>query len=82
MIVVAEDLFLRSAKEYGPVLVKRRLWEELGLGEFLARKVRSGAGLSSLKARFPLGRMIVVSDRGTVSEENLALLSSLSLIHI
>jgi len=53
--------------------VKRRLWEELGLGEFLARKVRSEAGLSSPVARIPIGRMIVVSDRGTVSEENLKL---------
>ena len=36
---VAEDLFLHSAKEYGPVLVFKRIWEELGLGEFLSRYV-------------------------------------------
>jgi len=36
---VAEDLFCHSAKEYGPVLVFKRLWEELGLGEFLSRYV-------------------------------------------
>ena len=36
---VAEDLFCHSAKEYGPVLVFKRLWEELGLGEFLGRYV-------------------------------------------
>ena len=34
---VAEDLFCHSAKEYGPVL--GRLWEELGLGEFLSSYV-------------------------------------------
>jgi len=36
---VAQDLFVQAAKEYGPVLVFRRLWEELGLGELLARYV-------------------------------------------
>ena len=36
---VAEDLFAHAAKEYGPVLVFKRLWEELGLGEFLSRYV-------------------------------------------
>ena len=36
---VAEDLFVHAAKEYGPVLVFKRLWEELGLGEFLSRYV-------------------------------------------
>ena len=36
---VAKDLFAHAAKEYGPVLVFKRLWEELGLGEFLARYV-------------------------------------------
>ncbi|RLB01786.1 MAG: hypothetical protein DRG83_09565, partial [Deltaproteobacteria bacterium] len=45
--------------------------------------VRSFArAISSLKARFPIGRVIVVSDRGTVSEENLALLSSLGLCRV
>ena len=38
--------------------------------------------ISSLKARFPIGRVIVVSDRGTVSGENLRLLSSLGLSYI
>ncbi|HAF71538.1 MAG: Transposase IS4 family protein [Acetothermia bacterium 64_32] len=36
---VAQDLFCHSAKEYGPALVFKRLWEELGLGEFLTRYV-------------------------------------------
>jgi hypothetical protein len=36
---VARDLFVHAAKEYGPVLVFKRLWEELGLGELLARYV-------------------------------------------
>jgi len=36
---VARDLFCHSAKEYGPVLVFKRLWEELGLAEFLSRYV-------------------------------------------
>jgi hypothetical protein len=36
---VAEDLFVHAAKEYGPALVFKRLWEELGLGELLARYV-------------------------------------------
>ena len=36
---IAEDLFAHTAKEYGPVLVFKRLWKELGLGEFLARYV-------------------------------------------
>ena len=35
VVQVAEDLFCRQAKEYGPVLVFKRLWEELGLSEFL-----------------------------------------------
>jgi len=38
--------------------------------------------ISSLKVRFPIGRVIVVSDRGTVSEENLALFSELGLSYI
>jgi len=80
--VVAEDLFYKSAKEYELGSVFKRLWEELGLGEFLARKVRSGAGLSSPVARIPIGRMIVVSDLGTVSEENLELFSELGLSYI
>jgi len=79
---VAEDLFCKSAKEYELVSVFKRLWEDLGFGEFLARKVRSGAGLSSPVARTPIGRMIVVSDRGTVSEGNLKLLSKLGLSYI
>jgi len=36
---VAHDLFVHAAKEYGPVLVFKRLWEELGLGKLLARYV-------------------------------------------
>ncbi|MBC7344747.1 MAG: IS1634 family transposase, partial [Clostridia bacterium] len=39
VIEVAEDLFCHQAKEYGPVLVFKRLWEELGLSEFLSRYV-------------------------------------------
>ncbi len=35
----AQDFFVHAAKEYGPVLVFKRLWEELGLGEFLAKYV-------------------------------------------
>ena len=38
--------------------------------------------ISSLVARFPIGRVIVVSDRGTMSEENLALFSELGLSYI
>jgi transposase len=38
--------------------------------------------ITSLRERFPVGRVIVVSDRGTVSEGNLELLSSLGLSHI
>jgi transposase len=45
--------------------------------------VRSFARVvSSLKERFPIGRVIVVSDRGTVSEGNLELLSKLGLSYI
>ncbi len=45
--------------------------------------VRSFARVvTSLRERFPVGRVIVVSDRGTVSEENLELLSSLGLSYI
>jgi len=33
---VAQDFFAHAAKEYGPVLVFKRLWEELWLGEFLS----------------------------------------------
>jgi len=36
---LAQDLLAHAAKEYGPVLVFKRLWEELGLGEFLSRYV-------------------------------------------
>jgi len=55
---VAHDLFVHAAKEYGPVLVFKRLWEELGLGELLARylgargyefvRFRNGVNTSSL----------------------------------
>ncbi len=55
---VARDLFVHAAKEYGPVLVFKRLWEELGLGELLARylgargyefvRFRNGVNTSSL----------------------------------
>jgi transposase len=45
--------------------------------------VRSFArAITSLRERFPIGRVIVVSDRGTVLEENLELLSSLGLSYI
>ena len=38
--------------------------------------------VTALKGRFPIGRVIVVSDRGTVSEENLSLLKDLGLSYI
>ena len=42
----AGDLFYKSVKEYGLFLVFRRLWEELGLGKFPARRARSGGLLA------------------------------------
>jgi len=38
--------------------------------------------VTALKERFPIGRVILVSDRGTVSEENLSLLRELGLSYI
>ncbi len=50
---VAHDLFVHAAKEYGPVLVFKRLWEELGLGELLARYVGArGYGFDVVVAIF------------------------------
>ena len=42
----AEDLFCKSVKEYGLFLVFRRLWEELGLVKFPARRAQSGSLLA------------------------------------
>ena len=42
----AQDLFCKSVKKYGLFLVFRRLWKELGLGGFPARRARSGGLLA------------------------------------
>lgn len=39
VIDATQDLFCESAKEYGPVLVFRKLWRDLGLEDFLTRYV-------------------------------------------
>ncbi|MCS7240785.1 MAG: IS1634 family transposase [Candidatus Bipolaricaulota bacterium] len=39
VIDTAQDLFCESAKEYGPLLVFRKLWRDLGLEAFLTRYV-------------------------------------------
>ena len=55
VVDVARDLFCQSAKEYGPVLVFRRLWEELGLEGFLSRYVAErGYGFDVVSAIFAM----------------------------
>jgi transposase len=40
LLNLAEDLKALSAKEYGPLLIFKRIWQELGLGKVLAHEVR------------------------------------------
>ncbi|MGY4707880.1 IS1634 family transposase [Candidatus Bipolaricaulota sp. J31] len=55
VVDLARDLLCREAKVYGPVLVFRRLWEELGLKEFLSRYVAErGYGFDVVSAIFAM----------------------------
>jgi transposase len=53
-VLTPDDLQAAWGLTYGPVLVARRLWEQLGLGAIIARHCRPLAGLDVAEAAFVL----------------------------
>lgn len=92
-----------SAKQWGPAIVFRRLWEELRIQSTLARCLSATEGfpiahevfpgdtgeletfreaLRMVKERFNIGRVILVADRGMVSEDLLGQIKRAGLEYI
>jgi len=53
-VLRAGEISAEHGLTYGPILVARRLWEQLGIGEIIARHCPSRAGVDSAEAAFVL----------------------------